>query len=110
MELNVIDRIFIPSILPAENSFMDFNMKRNIIQKVALTETDIDKYHIQEDAQNKRTTWDPQIDRENPLVIDFTNEELTYLKNACEKLADTPAPDNLWRTVEKIYAAVQISV
>lgn len=107
MELNIIDRIYIPTILPAENTFMDFNMKRGIIKKVALTEADVEKYHIQEDAENKRTKWDPQIDRENPLVVDFTREELAYLKTACEKLADTPAPDNLWGTVEKIYAAAQ---
>ena len=44
-------------------------------------------------------------DRENPLIVDFTTEELAYLKSACEKLADKPAPDNLWATVEKIYAA-----
>ena len=107
MELNIIDRIYIPSILPAENTFIDFNMKRGIIKKVALTEADAEKYHIQEDAENKRTTWDPKIDRENPLVVDFSREELAYLKKACEKLADTPAPDNLWGTVEKIYAATQ---
>lgn len=107
MELNIIDRIYIPSILPSENTFMDFNMKRGIIKKVALTEADAEKYHIKEDPANKRTTWDPKIDRESPLLVEFTKEELAYLKNACEKLADTPAPDNLWNTVEKIYAAVQ---
>ena len=107
MELNIIDRIYIPSILPAENTFMDFNMKRGIIKKVALSEEDVKKYNIQEDKNNKRTTWDPKVDRENPLVVDFTREELAYLKSACEKLADTPAPDNLWSTVEKIYAATQ---
>lgn len=105
MELNIIDRIYIPSILPSENSFMDFNMKRSIIKKVALTDADVEKYNIKEDAENKRTTWDSQVDRENPLAVQFTSEELDYLKKACEKIADTPSPDNLWNTVEKIYAA-----
>lgn len=107
MELNVLDRIYIPTILPAENTFMDFNMKRGIIKKVALSEGDVEKYNIKEDTENKRTTWDIQKDRENPLVIDFSKEELQYLKGACEKLADKPAPDNLWATVEKIYEACQ---
>jgi hypothetical protein len=109
MELNVIDRIYIPTILPTENTFMDFNMKREIIKKVALTAEDAKTYNIQEDVENKRTTWDINKDRENPLVVDFSKQELEYLKAACEKLADKPAPDNLWATVEKIYAAVQAS-
>ena len=107
MELHILDRIYIPAILPAENSFMDFNLKREITKKVALTEADAEKYHIKEDAENKRTTWDPALDRDNPLIVDFTPQELAYLKSACEKLADKPAPDNLWATVEKIYAAAQ---
>lgn len=107
MELHIIDRIYIPTILPAENSFMDFNLKRDIIKKVGLTEADAEKYSIKEDKEHNRTTWDINADRENPLVVDFSAQELAYLKAACEKLADKPAPDNLWATVEKIYAAAQ---
>lgn len=105
MELHIIDRIYIPTILPAENTFMDFNMKREIIKKVGLTAEDAEKYSIKEDTENKRTTWDINADRKNPLIVDFTPQELAYLKAACEKLADKPAPDNLWATVEKIYEA-----
>lgn len=107
MELHIIDRIAIPSILPAENSFMDYNLKRSIIKKVGINRDDAEKYKIKEDAENRRTTWDINIDRENPLAVDFTAQELAYLKNACEKLSDTPAPDYLWNTVEKIYEAAQ---
>lgn len=107
MELNIIDRIYIPTILPAENSFMDFNLKREILKKVAITKEDVEKYNIQEDVENKRTTWDIDTDRQNPLVVNFSGDELNYLKRACEKLGDAPAPDSLWNTVEKIYAAIQ---
>ena len=37
---------YIPAILPSENNFTDFNLKRNIIKKVALTEEDAAKYEI----------------------------------------------------------------
>ncbi len=107
MELHIIDRIYIPTILPAENTFMDFNLKRGIINKVAITQEDVEKYHIEEIKEERRTKWDINVDRENPLMVDFSRDELNYLKAACEKLADTPAPDNLWATVEKIYAAAQ---
>ena len=107
MKLHIIDRISIPSILPSENSFMDYNLKRSIIKKVSINKEDVEKYKIKEDAENRRTTWDINIDRENPLVVNFTEQELVYLKNACEKLSDTPAPDYLWDTVEKIYEEAQ---
>ncbi len=109
MELHIIDRIYIPQILPAENNFMDFNLKRAIIKKIALTQEDAEKYKIVEDRENKQTKWDINIDRENPLVVNFTSQELAYLKASCEKLGDTPAPDVLWATVEKIYTASQAS-
>lgn len=108
MKLNIIDRICIPMILPQENTFMDFNLKRGIVSKVAITQEDIEKYNIKEDVANKRTTWDANIDRDNPLEVDFSKAELDYLKAACEKLADTPSPDNVWATVEKIYEAAKV--
>lgn len=42
MELHIIDRISIPSILPSENSFMDYNLKRSIIKKVGITKGDVE--------------------------------------------------------------------
>lgn len=49
--------------------------------------------------------WDVEKDREQPLIVDFTKDELSYLKTACEKLAEAPYPDDFWLTVEKIYNA-----
>lgn len=109
MELNIIDRIYIPHILPSENNFMDYNLKREIIKKVALTEADAEKYKIVEDPEKRQTKWDINIDRENPLVVDFTPQELAFLKTSCEKLGSAPAPDAFWGTVEKIYNAAQVA-
>ena len=105
MELNIKDRIYIPQMLPGQNSFMEFNMKRGIVKKVALTSEDIESYNIQENKEEGRITWDVQKDAEIPLVVDFSKEELNYLQKACEKLADAPYPDDFWFTVEKIYNA-----
>lgn len=106
MKLNILDRIYVPTILPSENTFMEFNLKRSIIQKVTLTPEDVAMYNITEDEANNRTTWDISKDQDCPLDVDFTQQELDYLKRACEMLADKPAPDNLWLTVEKIYSAM----
>lgn len=54
MELHIKDRIYIPQLLPAQNSFMEYNLKREIIKKVALTEKDKDEYVIVEDQQTSK--------------------------------------------------------
>ena len=105
MELHIKDRIYIPQLLPAQNSFMEYNLKREIIKKVALTEKDKEEYAIVEDAQAGKVTWDSKKDMEQPLVVDFSKQEIDYLKKSCEALAEAAYPDDLWATVEKIYNA-----
>lgn len=105
MELHIKDRIYIPQLLPQSNNFMGFNLKREIIKKVALTVDDKETYSIEEDKENNRVVWNVEKDREQPLVVDFTKDEIEYLKAACEKLAEAPYPDDFWITVEKIYDA-----
>lgn len=105
MELHIKDRIYIPQLLLAQNSFMEYNLKREIIKKVALTEKDKEEYAIVEDAQAGKVTWDSKKDMEQPLVVDFSKQEIDYLKKSCEALAEAAYPDDLWATVEKIYNA-----
>ena len=105
MELHIKDRIYIPQLLPAQNSFMEYNLKREIIKKVALTDSDKTEYSIVEDANAGKITWDSNKDMEQPLVVDFSQQELDYLKKACESMVETAYPDDLWATVEKIYNA-----
>ena len=105
MELHIKDRIYIPQLLPAQNSFMEYNLKREIIKKVALAEKDKEEYAIVEDAQAGKVTWDSKKDMEQPLVVEFSKQEIDYLKKSCEALAEAAYPDDLWATVEKIYNA-----
>lgn len=106
MELHIKDRIYIPQILPQQNSFMEYNLKREIIKKIVLTEKDKEEYAIVEDSQAAKITWDYAKDMNNPLIVDFSKQELEYLKKACESLIETAYPDDFWITIEKIYNAV----
>lgn len=105
MDLHIKDRIYIPQLLPAQNSFMEYNLKREIIKKVALTEKDKEEYSIVEDQKAGKVTWDSEKDMSTPLVVEFTQQEIDYLKKSCEALAESTYPDDLWATVEKIYDA-----
>ncbi len=105
MDLHIKDRIYIPQLLPAQNSFMEYNLKREIIKKVALTEKDKAEYSIVEDQEAGKVTWDSKKDMEAPLVVEFTKQEVDYLKKSCESIAASAYPDDIWVTVEKIYDA-----
>lgn len=107
MNLHIKDRIYISQMFPQQNNFMGFNLKREIIKKVGLTEADKETYNIEEDTKSSRITWDIQKDREMPLAVEFSKDELNYLKTACESLAEANYPDDFWMIVEKIYNEAQ---
>ena len=94
MELNIKDRLYIPVILPKDGTFKEFNTKKEILRK-------IEAVGLHENEENGRIEWD--IEKDTPLAIDFTGDELTYLKQACEKISDERLPDDMWMVVEKIY-------
>lgn len=103
MKLHIKDRIYFPQILPKENNFMDFNLKKTLLEKVGLKEKDREEFGIQEDRENGRITWDAEKDQKNPLEIAFTEQEIAYLKKGCEALSSSAYPDDFWVFVEKIY-------
>lgn len=105
MELHIKERIYFPQLLPQQGSFMEFNLKRSIMKKVGITDQDRTEYNIQEDNENKRVVWDRAKDIESPLCVEFTEEELGLLRKGCEQFTDkeTPAPDDFWELVEKVY-------
>jgi len=109
MELHIKDRLLIPSMLPEKNGFLDFNLKKSIIKKIAITEKDKEEYSINEKSENGRIEWNAQKDIEVPLVVDFSKEELAYLKKSCESLSEKEMPDEIWVIAEKIYDAAQES-
>lgn len=106
MELHIKERIFIPQLLPQQTAtFIDFNTKREILKKVAITDADKEKYAIVQNEQEQKVTWDAQKDADEPLVVDFTDAEIELMKKACENLPASAYPDDFWLVVEKIYNA-----
>lgn len=103
MELHIKERLLIPSILPEKGNFMDFNLKKSIIQKVAITEKDKTDYEIVEKRDERRIEWNVQKDIEMPLAVDFSQDELSYMQKACELISEQQLPDEVWNVVERIY-------
>lgn len=105
MELNIKDRLFFANLLPDCKSFLEFNLKRGIMDKVAITDEDKVKYEIVHDPETNSVQWNPETDMKNPLVVKFSDDELALIKRGCESLDGQAYPDDFWRTVEKVWNA-----
>lgn len=105
MELLIKDRLYIPAFLPKEGNFRDFNTKKNILGKIEITGQERKEVGLKENQETKRIEWD--VEKDTPLVVNFTAEEIQYLKTSCEKISDQNLPDDMWQTVEKLYNFIQ---
>ena len=103
MKLNIKDRLYIPQLLPANGNFSEFALKRAILSKVGITAEDKEKFQIKEISEENRIVWDSEKDFQEPLEVDFTTQELDFIRKGCEALIDIPKPDDFWLTVEKLY-------
>lgn len=107
MELHIKDRLFLPQILPAKNTFLEFNLKKSILEKIVISQDERERFCIKEDREGGKITWNSEKDANEPLTVEFTREEMAYLKKGCEALASAPYPDEFWMTVEKVYNAAE---
>lgn len=101
MELTIKDRLYLPSFLPARGNFKEFNLKKEILRKIAISDDERQEINLHENAEDKRIEWD--VEKERPLLVEFSKEEMDYLKKACERISDEELPDDMWATVETVY-------
>ena len=101
MELTIKDRLYLPSFLPARGNFKEFNLKKDILRKIAISDDERQEINLRENAEDKRIEWD--VEKERPLLVEFSKEEMDYLKKACERISDEELPEDMWATVETVY-------
>ena len=101
MELTIKDRLYLPSFLPARGNFKEFNLKKDILRKIAISDDERQEINLRENAEDKRIEWD--VEKERPVLVEFSKEEMDYLKKACERISDEELPDDMWATVETVY-------
>lgn len=105
MKLSVKDRLYLPSFLPARGNFKEFNLKKEILRKITIGEDERKTINLRENDQDKRIEWD--VEKEQPLDVHFSDEEMDYLRSACERISDEELLDDMWQTVETIYNGQQ---
>jgi hypothetical protein len=101
MELHIIDRLCIPALLPKEGNFRQYNLKKSILSKIEISEQERGELNLRQNPDTNRIEWDAEKDV--PITVPFTHEEMDFLKEFCEKLSDEPQPDYMWATIERIW-------
>lgn len=101
MELSVKDRLYLPTFLPARGNFKDFNLKKEILRKIAIGDGERKEIGLHENTEDKRIEWD--VEKERPLQVEFSKEEAEYLRKACERISDEELPDDMWTTIARVY-------
>lgn len=101
MELSIKNRLYLPTFLPAKGNFKDFNLKKEILRKIAISEEERKEINFRENQEDNRLEWD--VEKETSLIVDFSKDEMEYLRRACEKISDEELPDDMWATVEAVY-------
>ena len=76
MEVSVKDRLYLPTFLPARGNFKEFNLKKEILRKIAIGDEERKAINLRENAEDKRIEWD--VEKEHPLEVEFSADEMAY--------------------------------
>ena len=107
MELKIKDRLLIPTILPKEGTFTQFNLKMSILVKLELSADEIKEFKLRPNDEAGMVEWD--VRKEAPLVPMFPHEEMVYLNESCENNSDKALHDDVWTTIDVLYNAIQLA-
>ena len=89
MELSVLERFVIGTLLPREGSLLDLKAAENIRMATGFSEEDLAKLDIKEVTQGdkKMTQWSPEgVEAIGLLKLEFTGPQTKLLVDALQKL------------------------
>jgi len=82
MQLDILQRILIFSVLPKEGNLLTMKTLRSLKEKVGFSEEDLDKYNIRLEGTNYK--WDASKDI--PVEFDITEGEVKLIKTGLKEL------------------------
>ena len=104
MELQIKDRLYLPAFFAEKGTFKQFNIKKEILRKIEIGDAEREEIGLKKNEETERIEWN--IERDTPLNVDFSADELEYLKQSCEKMSDENLPDDMWSTIEKVFDSI----
>ena len=85
MELSILDRLMIQSIIPSRGKIEDMIMRADILEKIKITQEEVEKFNIEENE--KGVKWDKSGD-EHKIEVEFTELEKMLLVSNLKKASD----------------------
>ena len=77
MELSIKDRLYIPGFLPKENNFKQFNIKKEILKKIEISEEERATVNLRQNTEKNG--------RENQRYVSRGNAICKRKNRACKK-------------------------
>lgn len=107
-KLLIKERLYLMNVLPQQNSLVEYQLKKSIIQKVEITDEDKALVDFKQESESN-VTWDAKKDADNPKEFEFTDQECQYVRKAIEALSDGEHPDEYWIMVMMLYDKLDIT-
>ena len=107
-KLLIKERLYLMNVLPQQNSLIEYQLKKSIIQKVEITDEDKALVDFKQENESN-VTWDAKKDMDNPKGFEFTDQECQYVRKAIEALSDGEHPDEYWIVVMLLYDKLDVT-
>ena len=107
-KLLIKERLYLMNVLPQQNSLIEYQLKKSIIQKVEITDEDRTLVDLKQESESN-VTWDAKKDADNPKEFEFTDQECQYVRKAIEALSDGEHPDEYWIMVMLLYDKLDVT-
>ena len=109
-KLLIKERLYLMNVLPQQNSLIEYQLKKSIIQKVEITDDQTLYAHWIAGAVTVTfDAWDAKKDMDNPKEFEFTDQECQYVRKAIEALSDGEHPDEYWIVVMLLYDKLDVT-
>jgi hypothetical protein len=103
VKLHLKERIYLGNILPGENSLVDYQLKKAIIEKVTITEEEKKEFDFVVREDGTGADWNGQKDFENGKIFNFTDAEAEYIMKGVQAASEGTHPDDYWLTISLLY-------
>ena len=94
----------LPSTRDSLQQCLDYQNSYNSVANSDIHKIEVDiTQFFQLFGKQRNIGFTPTLRMQTSLIVDFSKDEMEYLRKACEKISDEELPDDMWATVEAVY-------
>ena len=78
MLMSFTERVHLGGLLPIRGRLADMRLRKAFLEKIQLTQEEVEKYHVRRDEATRMTLWD----KDAPTIeVDIKDHERVWLRN-----------------------------